>query len=65
MAKSTEERLLTELARVAKIAADAQAKRDRLILQAHDSNIMPKEIAEAAGVTRGRVHQILTRLRSQ
>lgn len=50
---------LTKLTRVMRrMKADA-IERDRLIRQAREEGVMPKQISEVTGLARSRVHQII------
>lgn len=51
---------MAALRRLTRTAAEAQAKRDRTMLSFHERGLLqPKDLAEATGVTRARVHQVL------
>lgn len=54
---------LAAVAREQKKAEGALKARDELIVEWHAKNVRPSDLAARAGLTRGRVHQIIQRHR--
>lgn len=62
--RKAREAQLRALGKLGKDATAALAQRDLLMLNMHEDGVRPRDLSAAAGITVGRVHQILQRQRA-